>query len=151
MPKIELTNMVMIQDPATGKVVVQDRLNKWPGISFPGGHVEDGESFMDSAIREIKEETGIDVKNLKLCGVVHWCNNRTYDRYIEFFYKTTNFCGELISETHEGRVFWASLDEIKKMKLSSCFAEYLTIFLSDEYSEAFYLWNEDETRKVEYK
>ncbi len=29
--------------------------------SFPKGHVEEGESEMETAVREIKEETGIDV------------------------------------------------------------------------------------------
>ena len=99
MPKIELTNMVMIQDNKTGKVLVQDRIKKWKGLSFPGGHIEEGESFVDSAIREIKEETGLDIANLKSCGVIHWCNNTTSDRYIEFLYKTTDFSGELLSET----------------------------------------------------
>lgn len=31
-------------------------------ISFPKGHVEDNESEIDTAIREVKEETGIDIE-----------------------------------------------------------------------------------------
>jgi 8-oxo-dGTP diphosphatase len=63
--KIELTNMVMIEDKTTGKVLVQERIKSWCGLTFPGGHVEEGESFVDSAVREVKEETGLDVKNLR--------------------------------------------------------------------------------------
>ena len=60
--KIELTNMCMIYDN-DGNVVVQEKLNKnWGGITFPGGHVETGESFVDSVIREVKEETNLDVE-----------------------------------------------------------------------------------------
>lgn len=62
MPKVELTSMVMIQDKTTGKVLVQERVKSWKGLSFPGGHVNQGESIVDSAIREIKEETGLDIK-----------------------------------------------------------------------------------------
>jgi 8-oxo-dGTP diphosphatase len=70
MNKIELTTMVMIQDLSTGAVLVQDRIKSWKGLSFPGGHVEDGESFVDCAIREIKEETGLIISNLKSFGVI---------------------------------------------------------------------------------
>ena len=48
----EVTNMIMIQDPQTKKVVVLNRRLSWKGISFPGGHVEKNESFYESAVRE---------------------------------------------------------------------------------------------------
>lgn len=65
--KIELTNMCMIYDN-DGNVVVQEKLNKnWGGITFPGGHIEFGESFVDSVIREVKEDTGLDIKHPKIC------------------------------------------------------------------------------------
>ena len=71
MPKLEITNMVMVQDKSTGKVIVQERVKSWCGISFPGGHVENGESIYDSAVREIKEETGLRITNLKYCGIIY--------------------------------------------------------------------------------
>ena len=56
---VTLTNMCMVTD-AHGNVLVQDRTDKnWPGLVFPGGHVEAGESFTESVIREVYEETGI--------------------------------------------------------------------------------------------
>lgn len=62
--KIELTNMCMIYDN-NGNVVVQDKINQsWGGITFPGGHIEKQESFVDSVIREVKEETGLIIKIL---------------------------------------------------------------------------------------
>ena len=142
MPATELTNMVMIQDIATGKVIVQNRVKSWKGISFPGGHVNDGESFSESAIREIKEETGLTVSNLTPCGIVHWCHKLTNDRYIELFYKTSEFSGTLIDETDEGKVFWASFDEITTMPLSPNFAQYLKVFQSETFIEAFGLYDD---------
>ncbi len=149
--KIELTNMVMIQDKETGKVLVQERVKSWCGLSFPGGHVELGESFVDSAIREVKEETGLDVFNLKSCGVIHWAHNRNFERYIVFLYKTSDFSGEILKETEEGRVFWVSPEELKNSRLSSNFDRYLPMFFNDEFSEAYGSWNEDDPQIIVYK
>ena len=39
------------------------------GWEIPGGQVEEGESLKAAAIRETKEETGIDIDALTFCGV----------------------------------------------------------------------------------
>lgn len=39
------------------------------GWEMPGGQVEEGESLKAAAIRETKEETGIDIAALKFCGI----------------------------------------------------------------------------------
>ena len=36
---------------------------------MPGGQVEEGESLKEAAIRETKEESGIDIEVVKFCGV----------------------------------------------------------------------------------
>lgn len=151
MSKTEFTNMVMIQDKLTGKVIVQERVKCWCGIAFPGGHIEKDESFVDSAVREIKEETGLTVFNLKSCGVVHWLNNKTFDRYIIFLYKTTDYTGDLLSETEEGKVFWVNLEELGSMKLSPNFKKYIPMFLGGKYNEAFGSWNDDEPWEIIFK
>ena len=72
MPKYEnvvLTNMCMIYDDK-GKIVVQNRVDpEWSGVTFPGGHVELGESFTQSVIREVYEETGLTISQPKICGI----------------------------------------------------------------------------------
>ena len=69
----ELCNMCMITD-AAGRVLVQERLpkpsNPWSGLTFPGGHVEAGETVVASVIREVQEETGLTVSNLQNCGYI---------------------------------------------------------------------------------
>ncbi len=142
MAKTEITNMIMIQDPTTEEVLVQKRIKYWCGITFPGGHIENGESIYDSAVREAKEETGLTVKNLKYCGMVHWHNNETNDKYFVHFYKTREFEGELLKETEEGKVFFTSIESLKNMELSPNFDKYLPMFLSDDHNEIYCEWNE---------
>lgn len=144
MPKIALTTMVMIQDPATGEVLVQDRLLRWKGLAFPGGHVDEGESVYDCAVREVLEETGFAVRDLKSCGMVHYCWHETPDseemRYFIFLYKTQIYAGEFISEMREGRHFWVSIEELKRLKsrFTPNFDQYLHMFFGQQ-SEAFRL------------
>lgn len=143
MSKLEITNMVMVQNRVTGEVVVQNRIKKWCGISFPGGHAENGETIYDSSIREIKEETGLDIYNLQPCGFMYWFNDQTEDRYFTYFYKTTDYSGELLTETEEGKVFWTSIVKLEEMSLAPNFKEYLLMFLTNQYTEAYCVWNHD--------
>lgn len=150
MAKFELTNMVMVEDPETGKVLVQERVKNWCGIAFPGGHVEDGESIYDSAVREIKEETGLTIKNLIPRGFMYWFNNETDDRYFTYFFKTTDFSGEMIDETDEGKVFWVDYNDLTKMNLSPNMANYLPI-IEGKYSEGFSSWRKGEPYIIQYR
>jgi 8-oxo-dGTP diphosphatase len=50
------------------------------GWEMPQGCVEEGESIRQAAIREVKEETGIDIELIKFCGIYQnitrgVCNN----------------------------------------------------------------------------
>jgi 8-oxo-dGTP diphosphatase len=128
---------------AKGEVLVLDRAKTdWPGLTFPGGKVEPGESFAASAIREIKEETGLSLSSVIPCGTVHWADAKTGHRYIEFLYKSTSFTGELVGETDEGRVFWMDPEKLRvSEKLSHNFEHYLPLFLDGGYSELFFEWD----------
>jgi len=146
---VEMVTCVMIQNPATNDVLVQNRLRKYPGYSFPGGHVESGESLYDCAVREVKEETGLDVKSLKYCGVVHWVNRENDERYLCFMYKTTQFNGKLITKTDEGEQFWLGIDELhatSKEKFSSVHYALSPLFHENgKYREVLLSWSGDES------
>ena len=65
----ELTVQCLIRDGS--RILLQNRVKKdWQGYTLPGGHVERGESFVDAAVREMKEETGLDIYSPKLVGII---------------------------------------------------------------------------------
>ena len=88
--KAEFTNMCMVAD-GQGRLLVQDCVNPdWPGITFPGGHVEPGESFVESVIREVREETGLTVQDTILCGVKQF-PLRGGGRYVLLLFRASRY------------------------------------------------------------
>jgi len=133
--KCILTNIILIYKD--DEILVIDRKKKdWPGLTFPGGHIEPNENFNDSAIREVKEETGLIIKKPVLCGIEEFKTDKE-DRYLMFYYKTNNFKGKLKS-SDEGEVFWIKRNELKNHKLSLDLKRIMKIMESDELSELIY-------------
>ena len=119
------------------RVLVQDRVDpEWPGITFPGGHVEKGESFSDAVIREVYEETGLKISAPRLCGIKDWSNDDG-TRYIVLFYKTDKFEGTLTA-SDEGEVYWIELEEMKQKHLADGMEKMLEVFLNEDISEYFF-------------
>ena len=132
---VELTNLCMIYDG--DRILVEERVwNGEKGIIFPGGHVEKYESLHASVIREMKEETGLTIEHPIPCGFKDWINEDG-SRYLVLMYKTNRFSGELRS-SEEGRVFWTTREEFKRLNVIWNMREALEILDSDRYSE--YFW-----------
>lgn len=76
--QIELTNMCLIYDE--NRILVEEKKGtKYAGgLVFPGGHIEPGESLLQSVIREMKEETGLDIYNPQPCGFKDWIQDTLF-------------------------------------------------------------------------
>lgn len=145
---VVLTNMCMVTD-GNGNVLVQDRTDPgWPGLVFPGGHVEPEESFTEAVIREVWEETGITIEAPKLCGVKQF-RNHLGERYIVFLYKTDRFSGELKSSA-EGEAKWVALKDFDQYNWVREFSDMLEIFLDDNIGELRYFREDGQLKHTFY-
>ncbi|MBQ7918593.1 MAG: 8-oxo-dGTP diphosphatase [Lachnospiraceae bacterium] len=132
---VTLTNMCMIYNGRN--VLVQEKIDDdYRGITFPGGHVERGESFTDAVIREVLEETGLKISSPQLCGIKDWTNDDG-SRYMVLFYKTDKFEGTL-SSSEEGTVYWVDFEELKNLRLADGMEKMLEVFLNEDISEYFF-------------
>lgn len=140
----------MIEYASTGRVLVQHRLpkatNPWCGLTFPGGHVEAGESITASMVREIREETGLTVSNLRMCGVVEWetigeradgspAEVEANSKYIVFMFRTSTYSGDLKSSAEGGE--WMTLDEMRQSGFAPHMNEYIRVLLEDDVPQAY--------------
>lgn len=139
---VVLTNMCMVYDNQ-GNILVQDRLEPdWPGVTFPGGHVEPGEAFTKAVIREVWEETGLTIEHPRLCGLKQF-PEEDGTRYIVMLYKANRFSGELRS-SREGNVFWIKRGELENYPLPVSFDQMIRVFEDDSLGEQYVRWDGDE-------
>ena len=77
----------------------------------PGGHIELEETKTEAAIRETKEETGLDVADLVDMGTLYF-QFRDGTRMIGYVFTTHTYSGTLIDECDETKPFWAKITEL---------------------------------------
>ena len=137
---VELTTLCMVTDG--DRILLQNRVKKdWQGFTFPGGHVEHGESFVDAVIREMKEETGLTVISPKLAGIKQFPIEG--GRYIVLLFKATQYEGELHS-SEEGKMEWIERGRLSQIKTVDDFAELLKVMDDPDLTEFQYLVNGDD-------
>lgn len=134
---IELTNMCMLQRE-DGRLLVQNRRDpNWGGLTFPGGHVEPGESLVDSVIREMKEETGLTIRHPRLIGTKSWMQKDGSGRYLVLLYVANEYEGEL-HDSEEGDISWMTLDEMRAGQMVDGMELYFDVYLGKEHNEIWY-------------
>lgn len=147
---IKLYTMCLIKD--NDKVLLLNRQHdSYKGYVAPGGHIDFPESPVEGAIREVKEETGLNVRNLKYKGLVEFVEETSKERYMVFHYVTEDFDGELIKESKEGNPCWVKIHELDNYPMPVSFKKRLPHLLDENPFELHWFWNREDKEKEDIK
>ncbi len=97
---------LMVEESAGGKIV----------INQPAGHVEDGESLIEAAVRETYEETGWHIEPTALLSVYRWrhhANAETFFR-VAFHARPLSFDANCRLDPGILRAVWLNAEELKR-------------------------------------
>ncbi|MBM6619557.1 8-oxo-dGTP diphosphatase [Bacillus suaedaesalsae] len=142
----KIWTVCMIQDG--DKVLLLDRQHDhFKGYIPPGGKVEFPESIVESAIREVKEETGLEVSNLIYKGLYEYVNPVTSDRYMIFNYITKEFHGELPVDGPEGKAVWVNIEEAYTLPMQESIRRRFPLFFKDGTFEIQVQWDQEENKE----
>ena len=84
---------------------------KYLGI---GGHIEENETKEEAVVREVKEETGLNLKSFTYFGLVHFLDNEYKEDM--FIFHSLDFDGTLI-ECNEGELHYVKKNDILSLPL----------------------------------
>jgi len=105
---------------------------KWNGL---GGKFEQGESPEECAIREIKEESGLIVKSIKMKGFITFPMFDGKDDWYVFIFVIDKFEGGLI-DSPEGQLEWIPNDKLKELNLWDGDQIFIPWIFEDKYFSA---------------
>ncbi|MGM0827344.1 MAG: NUDIX domain-containing protein [Bacillota bacterium] len=143
-------SLVMIQ--RGDKVLLLNRPEKkeYPGYIAPGGKIDFPESPAAGAIREVREETGLQVEKLRYKGLDEYVVPEKGFRYIVYNYLAYETTGELLENPPEGELVWVSKSEALDLPMQHFFKRKFPLFFEAGTFEIHTSWNgiDKETAEV---
>jgi len=107
--------------------------------ALPGGKVEPGESFTQAAIREAKEEVGIDLKteDLNILLVAH-LKGVDGGIWVNVIFEAKQWEGDLINAEphHSSELVWQDIDNLPKNTVPNTFIYLEALKAGKHYVEA---------------
>lgn len=108
------------------------RRKKEPHVGYwglTGGKIKFGEHYENSIVRELEEETGLNVKFKALRGVVEefLSSNKKVNAHFFLFICETEYLGGAIKESEEGKLKWFTFDEIISNRNKIIPSDYMMI------------------------
>ncbi len=109
---------------------------KWNGL---GGKLENGETPEECVIRELKEESGLTIKDPYLHGFITFPMFDGKDDWYVFIFTVTEFEGELI-DSAEGKLDWIPNDNLTELNLWDGDEIFLKWLFQDKFFSAKFVY-----------
>jgi 8-oxo-dGTP diphosphatase len=118
-------------------------------INGPGGRIDDGETFLQAAIREVQEEVRVTPIAIEPCGALFFQFVDGLSIYVEVF--RANDCEGEPQETDEAQPFWAPIDNIPFEKMWADDRHWIPLMLARKKFHGRFLFDEDKMLGHEIK
>ena len=110
-------------------------------LNAPGGHIELEETKQEAAIRETKEETGLDVSGLEERGTLYF-QFKDGIRMIGYVFFTSSYSGTLIDECEETKPFWTTIPELDYSRMWEDDCLWLPLALEGKKFDAYFVFDD---------
>ena len=148
MVNYKLYTMCMVQQGSRVLLMKRPDERGFPGYIAPGGKVDYPESLVEGAIREVKEETGLTVREITYKGLEEFCDPATGLRYMVFNYLATVVEGELLEHPPEGELLWVEIESALELPMQDWFKRRFPKFFEPGTFEWSYVWDEASNRTI---
>ena len=130
--KITIGNVCFLIDRSKNEILFLERSfepmkNMFTGV---GGKTKFDEDINMSCLREIKEETGLNARNLKLKGIIKTILEGSESSWILFIYTSEEFSGKQI-DCPEGKLEWIGINEVNNLNLIGFIRELMPFVLNE--------------------
>jgi len=120
---------------------------KWIGI---GGKIENGESQEECMLREVREETGIELTKWKYRGIVDFLSDTWDDERMHLYTAETDVWN--VTSCNEGELRWIEKNDVESLNLWEGDRVFLKLILDDAgFFELTLKYNGDTLQSAEWK
>lgn len=144
----KILTMSMILDGNRILLINRPKELGFPGYIAPGGKVDFPESIVDGAIREVREETGLIVKDIIYKGLDEFCEINSGLRYMVFNYLVTSFEGDLLETPPEGELLWVERDRLPEVPMQDWFRARIPLFFEPGVFELSTIWDKEKDMEL---
>ena len=107
-----------------------DQIGKYNGV---GGKLERNEEIFEGMAREIREETGLEVKRMRLRGTIAWADfGPKVEDWLGFVFVVDEFSGEPYTENEEGTLRWEDVNRMDELPMWKGDRLFLPLVFSDD-------------------